>query len=299
VNAHAEHAVMRNGSKSFAFATRLLGREAADRAAIIYAWCRRADDAVDEVPAAEAPAAVARLRAELDAGGDEFAAVRAACGIPRMYADAMLDGMAADAAGTRYATWRALDGYCYQVASSVGLMMCHVFGLRDERALIHAAHLGIAMQLTNICRDVAEDWARGRLYLPDELVPGLAPSGPLPRERLRPAIAATLQRAEAFYASGDRGIRDLPWRAGLAVRAARRIYARIGREIERRGCDPLAGRAVVPGWRKGMLALGALGHQLVTWSRRPARAPRATLSLGEAVSPPPDVSLFLEAAGVG
>lgn len=277
------HAVMRANSKSFAFATRLLGREAADRAAIIYAWCRHADDAVDEVPAADAPAAVARLRAELDTHA-EFAEVRRACAIPRAYPDALLDGMAADAAGTRYATWRALDGYCYQVASSVGLMMCHVFGLRDDRALIHAAHLGIAMQLTNICRDVAEDWARGRLYLPDELVPGLAARLGEPLvvdDRLRAAIAATLARAERFYASGDRGIRDLPWRAGLAVRAARRIYARIGREIEARDCDPLAGRAVVPTWRKGALALRAFGRQLVTWSRRAVHAPSRTLALAE------------------
>jgi len=295
---HAQR-VLRAGSKSFAFATRLLPRGTAERAAVIYAWCRRADDAVDLCPPAEAPAAVAQLRGELaliyagvapidDPTLGPFAAVVRATGIPRAYPEALLDGMAADAAGTRYATLDALYGYCYQVASTVGLMMSHVFGIRDDRALRHAAHLGIAMQLTNICRDVAEDWERGRLYLPDEVLPGLAdrlgaPLATLPRGAITGAVERVLGLADDFYASGDRGIRDLPWRAGLAVRAARAIYARIGRELARRGFDPLAGRAVVPGWRKGWLALGAAARQLVTWATRPVRAPGRILELRDAL----------------
>ena len=295
---HAQQ-VLRAGSKSFAFATRLLPRETAERAAVIYAWCRRADDAVDLCPPAEAPAAVARLRDELaliyaghrdsaDPTLGPFAAVVRATGIPATYPEALLDGMAADAAGRRYATLTELYGYGYQVASTVGLMMSHVFGIRDDRALRHAAHLGIAMQLTNICRDVGEDWERGRLYLPDELVPGLgdrlgAPIETLPRAAIAGAVERLLGIADGFYASGDRGIRDLPWRAGLAVRAARAIYARIGRVLARRGFDPLAGRAVVSRWRKAWLALGAGARQLVTGAGGPVRAPGRILELRDAL----------------
>ena len=292
------HRILRAGSKSFAFATRLLPRDTGDRAAVIYAWCRRADDAVDLCPPGEAPGAVARLRDELariyagvpsdDPTVAAFAAVVRATGIPRAYPAALLDGMAADAAGTRYATLDALYGYCYQVASTVGLMMSHVFGIRDDRALRHAAHLGIAMQLTNICRDVAEDWERGRLYLPDELLPGLATRlgaslAELPRAQIAGAIERVLAIADGYYRSGDQGIRDLPWRAGLAVRAARAIYARIGRELARRGFDPLAGRVVVPTWRKAWLATLAVGRHLACLGRTPVRAPGRILAAGDAV----------------
>ena len=78
--------------------------------------------------------------------------------------------MAMDVADTRYRTFDDLFAYCYRVAGVVGLIMCHVMGVRDDRALVPAVHLGIGMQLTNVCRDVAEDWDRGRLYLPEELL---------------------------------------------------------------------------------------------------------------------------------
>jgi len=307
------HRTLARGSKSFALATRLLPRRAADRAAILYTWCRRADDAVDLCAPAEAPGAVAALRAELSrlyAGGVTvdptlfaFAAVVAETAIPIAYPRALLDGMARDAAGAGYATLDELYGYCFQVASTVGLMMSHVFGVRDDGALRHAAHLGIAMQLTNICRDVAEDWERGRLYLPDELCAEAGagdlrrrlgePVSALPRPAIARAVARLLALADRFYRSGDRGIWALPWRAGIAVRAARRIYAQIGRELARRGFDPLAGRAVVPGWRKLALAAtagarqlagapAALGHQL---GGRPPRAPTHLVRFPDDVLP--------------
>jgi phytoene synthase len=272
------------GSKSFALATRLLPRAAADRAAIIYTWCRRADDAVDLCEPAHAGAAVARLRGELawlyagepanDPALAAFGEVVTHAAIPISYPSTLLDGMARDATGARYATFEDLYGYCYEVASTVGLMMSHVFGVRDDRALRYAAHLGIAMQLTNICRDIAEDWERGRLYLPDELCAEVGagelrhrlgePVAALPRAAVARAVERLLRIADRFYRSGDRGIRALPWRAGLAVRAARAIYARIGRELARRGFDPLAGRAIVPGWRKVMLAASAGTRQLAS-----------------------------------
>ena len=103
---------------------------------------------------------------------------------------------------------------------------------------VHAAHLGIAMQLTNICRDVAEDARAGRRYVPDTL---LAKGS---------AVRELLAVADDYYRSGDRGIRALPWRAALAVATARRVYAAIGKRIAHTGYDVAAGRAVVSRGRK-------------------------------------------------
>lgn len=263
-------------SKSFALAGRVLGGDARDRAAVVYAFCRRADDAIDLAPAGEHAGALARLRRELDAvyswqptGDavlDAFGEVARACRIPREYPAELLAGLEMDAAGTRYGSLAELGAYCYRVAGTVGLMMCHVLGLRHDRALPRAVHLGIAMQLTNICRDVAEDWELGRLYLPADMLaeegaPDLASllGGPFPPDARRPVtrvVRRLLAQAECFYASADRGIFDLPPRAAFAVRIARLVYAAIGSELAGSGYDPLAGRAVVPAGKK--LALVAL-----------------------------------------
>ena len=181
------HATIAQHSKSFALAAKLLPAAARDDAAVVYAWCRRADDAIDLAPPADQPDALARLYDELaaiDAGAAmpgvprAFAAVVGIRQIPLAYPRALLDGMAMDVADTRYRTFDDLFAYCYRVAGVVGLIMCHVMGVRDDRALVPAVHLGIGMQLTNVCRDVAEDWDRGRLYLPDELLARHGVRGP-------------------------------------------------------------------------------------------------------------------------
>ena len=282
-------AAIARSSKSFALASRLLPGPVRDRAAIVYAWCRRADDAVD-APGADAPAAVARLERELAQiyGGarcadpilDGFAAIVRDTRIPRRYPAELLAGMAMDARGQRYETEAELRLYCYRVAGVVGLMMSHVMGLADVRALAAAARLGLAMQLTNICRDVREDWARGRLYLPSALLAEVGGAWlvpcigrPLPttaRWPLARAIARLLARARAEYRAGDRGLASLPPSCRLAIAAARRIYAAIGDEIERCECDPFAPRAVVPGYRKLVLLASAATTSLTL--PRPRRA---------------------------
>jgi phytoene synthase len=293
-------ATIAHHSKSFALASRVLGARLRDPVAIVYTWCRRADDAVDLAATPDdAAAAVARLRVELDlayAGraADPVLARFAALGIPRGYADALVDGLAMDAGGARYQTVDDLIAYAYRVAGVVGLMLCHVFGVRDERALVRAAHLGIAMQLTNVCRDVAEDWGRGRLYVPAALLPGApdllahAGRGPIPdhaRAPLADAVRALLALADRYYASGDRGVPALPWRAGLAVRAARRVYAAIGRRLARQHHDVTAPRAIVPRAAKYLLVARAIGRGLVAAPRalfaRRARVPTRTLELAD------------------
>jgi phytoene synthase len=265
-------------SRSFALAARLLAPRERDRLAAVYAWCREADDAIDLAPAGAHAAALTRLARELGsiyAGAPQtrptaaaFQAVVRDCAVPLQYPQALLAGLAMDAAGTRYDTLAELRRYAFCVAGTVGLMACRVFGVTHAAASTHAAHLGIAMQLTNVCRDVAEDWARGRLYVPAELlaVPvrhelEAARGGPLPASARAPLAAAVrrlLREAARFYRSADRGIRALPPRARIAVRTARLVYAAIGDTLAARGGAVDGPRALVSGPRKLALVVRAL-----------------------------------------
>lgn len=272
------------GSKSFALAARLLPGAMRDHATALYTWCRRADDAVDGVAPSERPGALARLRADLervyrravraeeDLALAAFQEVVHARAIPRAYPEALLDGMAMDVTpaggAVAYVTVGELLVYCHRVAGVVGLMMSHVMGVRDAAALRHAAHLGIAMQLTNVCRDVDEDAGLGRRYLPAELVVDAG---------VRGALRELLAVADRFYRSGDAGLAALPWRAAVAVRTARLVYADIGRVIAARGHDPHAGRAVVSTPRK--LWLAARAAVTTARGRGPVLAPESLPAL--------------------
>jgi phytoene synthase len=280
-----EHGIERH-SKSFALASKLLSAHTRPAVVALYAWCRRADDAIDHTESAAQPAALEKLRAELarvydgdeseDAVLSEFARVVRRFGIPRTLPEALLDGMEMDVRSTRYGSWSTLLTYCYRVASTVGLMLCHVLGAKDPRASRHAVHLGIAMQLTNIARDVAEDFARGRLYLPSELLARhgvtefepLAARSSLARARsgCGSAVSEVLAVADRYYASADEGLRYLPLRAAIAVSCARSVYSHIGHIIAARGYDILAPRAVVATPQKLWLCVRAVWRALV---RRP------------------------------
>lgn len=277
-------------SRSFALASRLLGRRLGDQAAVVYTWCRRVDDAIDGGTPRDGAAELARLERELadaysgvavDPVTDAFGGIARERSIPHRYPRELLAGMRMDVAGVRYDTVEQLFEYAWRVAGVVGLMMAHVFGVSDDDALVAAAHLGVAMQLTNICRDVAEDWQRGRLYLPDDV---LAAHGardlarelgtPLPASAHRPialAVADVLAVADRYYRSGERGISALPWRAALGVRAASRIYAAIGERIRFAGYDVLAGRATVAGRHRLARVAGAAAHIALSAPTRLAR----------------------------
>lgn len=284
--------IMEQNSKSFALAARLLSPAARDRAAAVYAFCRRVDDAIDDAPHAAQPEALRALQAELkrlyagDAFQDPslraFQAVVKVCGLPRRYPSELIAGMAMDVQETRYETLENLLLYCHRVAGVVGLMMCHVFGLSRDDALVNAAHLGIAMQLTNICRDVQEDWSLGRLYLPRRMLEsaGAAPlpshiSGPFPKDAatlaaMQSVMRSLLMEADRYYASAAHGISALPFRAGLAVRAAGTLYQAIGSLVAEREYDPRRGRAVVPLHKKlALVASSSRQHleSLPVWLR--------------------------------
>jgi 15-cis-phytoene synthase len=308
MTAAAAREVIAAKSKSFAFASRLLPARQRDRAALVYAYCRRADDAVDLAPPNERAGAVERLRAELDGMYvdartfndvlDGFGAVAFECHIPRHYPSELIAGLEMDVRGERYGTLEALLHYCYRVAGTVGLMMCHVLGLRDQRALVPAVHLGLAMQLTNICRDVHEDWMLGRLYLPADMLDAAGArnladelGGVFPvraRGAVATVVAELLRHADRYYRSADAGMAALPWRASLAVRTARLVYAAIGDRLAARAFDVLSGRAVVSGpaklalaGRAGAATLGELPARVFHFAS--ARVPDRVVEFGPEV----------------
>lgn len=258
-------------ARTFSLAARFLPPAVRDDAALVYAFCREVDDTADEAtdPLAAA-AALERLRAEVTGHAParplvaEFRAAAARLELPLLSATELLDGVAGDLEPVRVADDAELLRYCYRVASTVGLMMCAVLGVRCREAHPHAVDLGIAMQLTNICRDVAEDALRGRVYLPAERLrrAGTSPEALLAGTADRGAIARVvrevLELADRYYASADGGMRDLPPRVRPAILVASRVYRAIGVRLRQRGCDALAGRTVVPAPEKALWGTRAL-----------------------------------------
>jgi phytoene synthase len=295
-------------SKSFALAGQLLPEQQRRDAAVLYTYCRLVDDRIDLSEPSQQLQALGELQVELASvyRGDAQQDVRLRAfqelvqrqNLPRQYPEELLAGMAMDTAGTQYQTLGDLLLYCHRVAGVVGLMMCHVLGVKDVRALRNAAHLGIAMQLTNICRDVAEDWQRGRLYLPLELLRGSGPKAlnglrlePLPRsarESISHVTRRLLTEAEHFYRSGDAGLPALPWRAAFSVRAARLIYSAIGSRILRPSYDLYAMRAVVPQMQKLLLVMRAAWATVRELPSR-WRSPQASPPLGSVLRFPDDI----------
>jgi phytoene synthase len=277
--------LLRGGSRSFYAASRLLPAHVRQAATALYAFCRVADDAIDAVPSAAAPAALAKLQTRLahiyngapsnHAEDRAFAAIVHRHAIPQALPAALLEGFAWDATGRRYENFPALLEYAARVAGSVGAMMALVMGVRAPDVVARACELGLAMQLTNIARDVGEDARLGRLYLP---LDWLAEAGVDPAEFLRaPAycqgvgavVRRLLNEADILYAQASAGIAQLPASCRPAIHAARLLYAAIGHHAGGAAFDPVARRAVVPGRAKLGLVL-----QAVAASALPARATR-------------------------
>lgn len=263
---------IRGGSKSFFAASLLLPEEVRDNAYALYGFCRRADDAVDD--GADPARACAELSARLDAIYDghpgaepvdrAFADVVRARAIPKSLPAALIEGFAWDAEGVRFETISRLRAYGARVAGSVGAMMTLVMGVRSPAALSRACDLGVAMQLTNIARDVGEDARAGRLYLPLEWMreAGLEPADWIAAPEFGPQIASVIRRvleeADRLYARARPGIALLPMGCRPAIHAAARIYKEIGAEAERAGWDTVNRRVVTSTGRKLSLAAAGL-----------------------------------------
>ncbi len=270
--------MLATGSKSFFVASLLLPRRVHEPATALYAFCRVADDAVDlETTADTLPRLHDRLARAyagqpLPIAADRaFAAVIAQHAVPRALPEALLDGFAWDREGRRYETLEDLHGYAARVAGTVGAMMAVLMGERDASVVARACDLGVAMQLSNIARDVGEDARNGRIYLPLAWLreEGIDPDAWLANPVFQPAIGRVVERllaeADRLYRRAEAGIVRLPRNCRPGIGAARRIYAEIGRAVERQGHDSIARRAVVPTRRK----LALLAHSLVPFS--PAR----------------------------
>lgn len=266
--------VARAHGRTFFFASHLLPPKHRRAIHAVYAYCRIADDLVDGEGATDR----ARAETELNTWEQQlecpthpvavaFAEARATFGIPIQPARDLLCGIRMDLVPARYDTWDALRDYCYHVAGTIGLLVAPVLGCRDTDALPHAVELGIAMQLTNIIRDVGEDARLGRVYLPredlerfgvsiDELLLGV------PTGQFDELIAYQIERARALYASARLGVPALSLSGQLTVVTSARLYAGILAKVEEQRYDVLSRRAVVPTHEK-LAAMPAVARTVI------------------------------------
>jgi phytoene synthase len=261
-------ALLCTGSRSFFAASLLLPRRVRAPATALYAFCRVADDEIDLGD--DPQAALLSLHARLDAAyagtpwdtpiDRAFAATVAAFDIPKALPLALIEGLAWDAAGRRYENFAALQDYAARVAGAVGVMMAVLMGVRDAPALARAADLGVAMQLTNIARDVGEDARAGRFFLPADWMEesGLNIPAFMREPVFSPALGSVIKRlldeADILYARAGAGIACLKLDCRTGIAAARRIYGAIGGQVARAGYDSISTRARVSGRRKLALA---------------------------------------------
>ena len=256
--------------KSFHWARRWMAPAHAARATRLYGFCRYVDDLADEDCAAQNPRDALALVAQGIASGasqnpivNDAIALMRECRIEPALILTFVDGIASDLGTVRMADESALIRYCYQAAGTVGSMMCRVLGCDDPAALRHAVDLGIAMQLTNICRDVAADAAAGRRYLPASMIGDVAPQAlvdpalPL-RPRLQACIDDLLDTADCYYRSGEAGLAHLPIGARCSILVAARVYRAIGTRLRQHGNAYWLGRTVVPQRTKSLVTLRAL-----------------------------------------
>lgn len=280
--------LIRNGSHSFHMASWLLPRDIATPAIGLYAFCRIADDLIDADGAGDE--AIADLYRRLDlihegtpcANPEDraLAEVVKHFEIPRALPAALIEGLAWDAQGRSYETLSELYDYAARVAGCVGVMMSLIMGSTDERAVARACDLGVAMQLTNIARDIGEDARMGRLYVPRQWFTecGLDAeqwlANPQPDPRIASMCKRLLSYADILYQRADAGLVLLPLRCRPAIRAARLIYSAIGDQIAEQAYDTVTQRAIVPRSRKARL----LAKALISFPCRDTHERRDTLA---------------------
>ena len=265
-----EHArtYTRQHARSFYFASHVLPRKKRNDAYAVYAFCRLADNIVDD-NRSQAAESLKGLRNQLNdiyagAGPSYLKAFEETvhrCEIPREYFLDLFRGLETDLVKNRYDSFEELDDYCYCVASVVGLIMARIFGVTDSAALRHARDLGTAMQLTNILRDIGEDADRGRIYLPlsdlqafdvaeEDILKGIVTPA------FRTLIAVQIDRARQYYRSGEKGFDYLPNDGSrYCVQLMSGTYGRILGRIEHQQYDVFRRRAVVPVWEKLRVAV--------------------------------------------
>lgn len=291
------HTVLTTHARSFRWAAMFLAPQEHDDAAVVYAFCRLVDDTADEADdARHARAELNRIRAELDGSTRARPLVRAfvdvagRLGMDLRYADELIEGVLSDLGCVSFEDDAELLRYCYRVAGTVGLMMCSVLGVDDPKALPHAIDLGVAMQLTNICRDVLEDAQMGRVYLPEERLAkeGIGLEAVLDEtadpDAIGRVVGDLLKLAENYYRSADYGMRFIPARSRLAIVVAGRLYRAIGLKIMRGRVNPITdGRTWVAGPEKLVWSIVSLvvflGPRIQGFTRNPGHDPSLHRSL--------------------
>lgn len=280
--------ILRAGSKTFHLASLALPRRVRAPTLVLYAFCRRADDAVDEATSAnEARAAIGALREQIeriyerpglgDALERALVDVVRTSGIPRSELELLVEGMEWDVEGRRYEELDEVRAYARRVAGTVGVMMTHLMGAASSPGVLNrACDLGVAMQLTNIARDVGADARIGRVYLPSRWLEeeGGSAEALLANPAATPAVRRTVERllevADSHYRRADEGIGHLPADCRIAIRAARLVYAEIGEVIRAHSFDTVSDRAVVR--RRKKLALLVRATAARWWEPRPLAA---------------------------
>ncbi len=256
---------------------------AAKRDAIVAVWdfCRAVDDAVDEAQAEEVPRQVILWREEVAAcfegrtpatpQGRALAPLVKGFNLPRQAFDALVEGVAMDVGHRRYETFEELYEYCIRVASAVGLMCLEIFGYEDPRSRQYATDLGVALQLTNILRDVGEDLGRGRVYLPQEDLrrfgvteDDLTQASAGARGGMTSSVRSLLRyqgvRARDYYVRAANALPSGDARRLVAAEIMGAIYFAILEKIERMDYDVFSTVARIPRPRRALIALG-------TWLR--------------------------------
>lgn len=267
----ADHVLAEKG-RTFHWARRLLGAIHAARATRLYRLCRYIDDMADEAVSVDAAkAGLEQIAHDIFSGQsadpiitDGLALMRE-CQIDPAILLELVKGVASDLAFVRIHDEDALMRYCFRVAGTVGLMMCGVLDASDPAALPHAVDLGIAMQLTNICRDISADALAGRRYVPQTMLGALSAQAlvdPQPEIQvvLKQCVKVLLDRADVYYRSGELGLSYLPLGARSGILAAARNYRAIGSQLRQRDFAYWEGRAVV--LRRTKLVVTA--HALLT-----------------------------------
>jgi phytoene synthase len=267
--------VLAKHGKSFRFAGRFLSPEVLQDCARLYHFCRLLDDVVDETDNTfEALTVVNKVRVDLKQQSSSDPVVQDFINLAQQYSfdsDAvqeLLSGLASDLTKVECRNETELKRYSYRVAGVVGIFMCRIMGVNDAQALAHGIDLGIAMQMTNIARDVVEDAAAGRRYLPADWVEHCSPQELLSPNRQQTAavccgVKRLLSEADRYYCSAWKGLKYLPLRNRIAIAVAAEVYRGIGVKLSRRDCNIWGGRVRLGLLRKSALAIKALLKLLI------------------------------------
>lgn len=307
--------IMAYHAKTFYWASRLFPRATCRDIETLYAFCRFVDDVADESGTLE------QTQTGLDAIQSDLTARRSNVPVLAAFlelaerreldlriAEELVKGAASDLGRVRFADTRELIRYSYRVASTVGLLVCGILDVRNEQALAYAIDLGVAMQLTNIARDVVEDFERDRIYLPAEWVSedlvqaAVEQQNPEAQAESLMAVYEVLDLAHRYYRSGDQGMCYLPWWARWAILTSSRAYEAIGKVLRTRGPRYWQGRTYTRRrlklWytlKAGLLI--ALLRNLREQTLAPRHQPRLHLELADLPHADPRASTFGAVAG--